>query len=252
MLIWATLLVLTGITQISAQTVSPTSVGTWTYQGCFVDDPFRQLQHQQFVTGGMTAEACTSACKTAGFALAGLEFGGECWCDSFLHGTLPFADSQCAQMTCSGNSAETCGGSNRLQVYLDTSAAPPDTSVCVATSGEDFSPVAVTKSTPATQTRLNLIDVGVGGTHAFLLTADTCPSCKVEGNVEDGDLFILSSLYPDAAFVEFFNATTGESPVARELFSVENNVFCEQISPVTGRIGPPVVDASLSYLCKLT
>ncbi|KAJ7682279.1 WSC domain-containing protein [Mycena polygramma] len=245
MFFWTPLLVLTGaITQILAQIVTPTSVGPWTYQGCFVDDPFRQLQHQQFVSGGMTAEACTSACKTAGFALAGLEFGGECWCDSFLQGTLQFPDSQCAQMACSGNSAETCGGPDRLQVYLDTSAAPPDTSACAITSGEDFSPVAVTKSTPATQTRLNLIDVGVGGTHAFLLTADTCPSCRVEGVVQNGDLFVLSSLYPDATFVEFFNATTGNSPVARENFSIENNVFCAQISPVTGRIGPLVVAAN--------
>jgi hypothetical protein len=42
------------------------------------DGSFRQLQHQKFVTGGMTVEACTSACKTSGFAMAGLEFGGEC------------------------------------------------------------------------------------------------------------------------------------------------------------------------------
>ncbi|KAJ7908673.1 WSC domain-containing protein [Mycena leptocephala] len=244
MFIWASLLVLTGFTQISAQTVSPTAVGTWTYQGCFIDNPFRQLQHQKFVTGGMTVEACTSACKTAGFALAGLEFGGECWCDSFLQGTDKFPDSQCAQMACSGNSAETCGGPNRLQVYLDTSAAPPDTSVCVLSNSEDFSPVAVTKSTPSTQTRLNLIDVGVAGTTAYLLTADTCPSCKVEGEVQNGDLYVLSALYPSAAFVEFFSATTGESPVGRELFSVQNTVFCAQISPVTGRIGPLVVAAN--------
>ncbi|KAJ7448964.1 WSC domain-containing protein [Mycena latifolia] len=244
MFIWASLLVLAGVTQISAQTVAPIVVGPWTYQGCFIDGSFRQLQHQQFVTGGMTVEACTSACKTAGFALAGLEFGGECWCDSFLHGTEKFADSQCAQMACSGNSAETCGGPGRLQIYLDTSAAPPDTSVCVLSSGEDFSPIVVTKSTPATQTRLNLIDVGVGGTHAFLLTADTCPSCKVEAIVQNGDLFVFSSLYPDASFVEFFNADTGDSPFAREFFSLENNVFCVQISPVTGRIGPLVVAAN--------
>ncbi|KAJ6458639.1 hypothetical protein C8R47DRAFT_1203128 [Mycena vitilis] len=32
----------------------------------------------------------------------------------------------------------------------------------------------------------------------------------------------------DATFVKFFNATTGNSPVARENFSVENNVFCAQ------------------------
>jgi hypothetical protein len=133
-------------------------------------------------------------------------------------------------MACSGNSAETCGGPNRLQVYLDTSAAPPDTSVCVLGSSEDFSPVAVTKSTPATQTRLNLIDVGVAGTTAYLLTADTCPSCKVEGDVQNGDLYVLSALYPSAAFVEFFSATTGESPVGRELFSVQNTVFCAQVS----------------------
>ncbi|KAJ7442543.1 WSC domain-containing protein [Mycena galericulata] len=242
---WAPFLVLAAVTQILAQTVTPSSVGPWTYQGCFIDDPFRQLQHQKFVTGGMTAEACTSVCKTAGFALAGLEFGGECWCDSFLQGTDQFADSQCTQMVCAGNSTETCGGPDRLQVYLDTSAAPPNTSVCVVTSSEDFSPVVVTKSTPATQTRLNLIDVGVDGTHAFLLTADTCgPSCEVEGDVQNGDLYVLSSLYPDAEFVEFFNVTTGESPVARQLFSIENNVFCAQISPVTGRIGPLVVAAN--------
>ncbi|KAJ6491059.1 WSC domain-containing protein [Mycena sanguinolenta] len=244
MFILAPLLVFTAVAQISAQTVAPTSVGSWTYKGCFIDNPFRQLQHQKFVTGGMTVEACTSACKTAGFALAGLEFGGECWCDSFLQGTKQFADSQCAQMTCSGNSAETCGGPDRLQVYLDTSAAPPQTGVCVVTNSEDFSPIAVSKSTPATQTRLNLIDAGVGGTHAFLLTADICPTCKVEGEVQLGALLVLSSLYPDAAFVEFFNATTGDSPIGRELFTPQTNVYCAQISPVTGRIGPLVVAAN--------
>jgi hypothetical protein len=108
---------------------------------------------------------------------------------------------------------------------------------------------------------LNLIDVGVAGTTAYLLTADTCPSCKVEGEVQNGDLYVLSALYPSAAFVEFFSATTGESPVGRELFSVQNTVFCAQvsfnlpykwsplivflqISPVTGRIGPLVVAAN--------
>ncbi|KAJ7362602.1 WSC domain-containing protein [Mycena albidolilacea] len=244
MFIWAFLLVFTCVAQVLAQTVTPIGVGPWTYQGCFIDDPFRQLQHQQFVTGGMTVEACTLACKTAGFALAGLEFGSECWCDSFLQGTQQFADSQCAQMTCSGNSAETCGGPDRLQVYLDSSAAPPQTNVCVVTNSEDFSPIAVTKSTPATQTRLNLVDVGVSGTHAFLLTADTCPSCKVEGDVQLGALLVLSSLYPDAAFVEFFNATTGDSPIGRELFTPQTDVYCAQISPVTGRIGPLVVAAN--------
>jgi hypothetical protein len=134
-------------------------------------------------------------------------------------------------MACTGNSTETCGGPDRLQVYLDTSAAPLDTTVCVNTNSEDFSPTVFAKSTPATPTRLNLIDVGVDGTHAFLLTADTCPSCVVEAIVQNGNLLVISSLYPEAVFVDFDNATTGESPIAREHtteFTI--NVFCSQVS----------------------
>ncbi|KAJ7309323.1 hypothetical protein DFH08DRAFT_486162 [Mycena albidolilacea] len=196
----------------------------------------------------MTAEACTSACKTAGFALAGLEFGGECWCDSFLHGTLQFEDSQCAQMACSGNSAQTCGGPDRLQVFGHLRSTPGHERLCPYRRGI-CSAVVVTKSTPATQTRLNLIDVtigaGVESTHAFVLTADTCPSCEVKTDVELGEFEVVSSLYPDAESVIFFNATTGESPVDRQDFTFrEDSIFCEQISPATGRIGPLVAAAN--------
>ena len=60
-------------------------------------------------------------------------------------------------------------------------------------------------------------------------------------------------------FVELYSVIAGESPIARELFSVENTVFCGQvksktllgcsdvccqINPVTGRIGPLVLAAS--------
>ncbi|KAJ7175162.1 hypothetical protein C8R43DRAFT_1201816 [Mycena crocata] len=254
MFISAPLLILAGITQILAQSVAPTAVGPWTYQGCFmwvplhyilpIDNPFRQLRHQQFVSGSMTVELCTSACKTAGFVVAGLEFGGECWCDAFLWGNDKFPDNQCAQMACKGNAAETCGGPDRLQVYLDSTAPTPDPSTCITTNTEDFKPVAVTKTTPATQTRLNLLDVGVDGTHAFLLTADLDPSSDVEGTIQNGDLLVLSTLYPSAAFVEFFNVPVGESPIARQLFTVQTDVFCAQISPVTGRLGPHVVAAN--------
>jgi len=237
----ASVIVLNCIRQISSQTI-PSIVGTWTYQGCFVDDPFRQLQHQPSVSGGMTVEACTSACQAAGYPLAGLEYASQCFCDSFLQGTNRFPDSQC-NMVCTGNSAEFCGAGNRLQVYLDTSAPAPNTSACVSSNGEDSTPIAVRQDL-AIPFRLNLLDVGVGGTHAFLLTTDTCASCRVESNLQNGDFYVLSSLYEDAAFVEFYSVTAGESPIARELFSVENTVFCAQINPVTGRIGPLVLAAN--------
>ena len=38
----------------------------------------RALTQGQGVTGGMTVAKCVAACKTAGLALAGMEYAGEC------------------------------------------------------------------------------------------------------------------------------------------------------------------------------
>jgi len=201
----------------------------------------------------MTVEACTTACQAAGYPLAGLEYASQCCtfqyfissldftnfsvCDSFLHGTNRFPDSQC-NMVCTGNSSEFCGAGNRLQVYLDTSAPAPDPSVCVG--GEDFTPIAVRQDL-GIPFRLSLVDVGVGGTHAFLLTTDTCASCRVEGDIEVGVLYVESAL-PGGDLVEFYSVTTGESLIANG--ATVNATFCGQSNPVTGRIGPLVLAAN--------
>jgi len=39
------------------------------------------------VAGGATAESCTAACKSAGYGLAGLEYGKECC--KFIRSDLP-------------------------------------------------------------------------------------------------------------------------------------------------------------------
>lgn len=68
----------------------------------------------------MTVELCQSACKSAGYSIAGLEYSQECWCgNSFVNGGVYVsADgaSGCT-MTCKGNTKEWCGGSNRLSAY---------------------------------------------------------------------------------------------------------------------------------------
>jgi hypothetical protein len=70
----------------------------------------------------MTVAGCTSACQTAGYILAGCEYGGECWCDNtFTNGgtiapTTPDGLSGCSSL-CNGNLSEYCGGASRLNVY---------------------------------------------------------------------------------------------------------------------------------------
>ncbi|KAF9560657.1 WSC-domain-containing protein [Agrocybe pediades] len=107
----------------STATIKQTA-GSFQYKGCFddgVNGAPRSLATQLSVSGGVTAESCTAACKAAGFTLAGLEFGQECWCDKYMSLAIPAPDSDC-NMVCNADNSELCGAGNRLAVYQDTSA----------------------------------------------------------------------------------------------------------------------------------
>ena len=75
----------------------------------------------------MTIEGCTSSCLAAGYQLAGVEYGRECYCASTgdNHGNyVGFEDAGCNRV-CTGNNLEICGGEDRISVYSYT--GPPTT-----------------------------------------------------------------------------------------------------------------------------
>jgi hypothetical protein len=55
---------------------------SWTFLGCYTDNVSgRAVPDGEAVAGGtdaMTNELCQATCLTAGFTLAGTEYGGEC------------------------------------------------------------------------------------------------------------------------------------------------------------------------------
>ncbi|TAQ84788.1 hypothetical protein B7494_g6896 [Chlorociboria aeruginascens] len=110
---------------------------SWTFLGCYTDNVSgRALPNSEAVEGGsaaMTNELCQSACQAARFSIAGTEYSGECWCgNAIANGGGPASDgSALCNMVCNGNSAETCGGSNRLDVYQ----YKPSTSTSTAKRG---------------------------------------------------------------------------------------------------------------------
>lgn len=59
----------------------PTQTG-WNFLGCYADNVNgRTLANQVQVAGGasaMSIEACETACKSAGYTIAGVEYSGEC------------------------------------------------------------------------------------------------------------------------------------------------------------------------------
>ncbi|KAK3671659.1 fungal class II heme-containing peroxidase [Recurvomyces mirabilis] len=109
---------------VTAGAIGGRASASWTYAGCYYDDVNnRILMHPSYTDYDIqTVETCTSYCAANNFAVAGVEYSSECYCDYALPaGVTKEPETDCS-MTCAGNSSETCGGPNRLSVYTTGAA----------------------------------------------------------------------------------------------------------------------------------
>ncbi|KAK8086537.1 hypothetical protein PG994_001511 [Apiospora phragmitis] len=60
---------------------------------------------------------CQKACDTAGYNLAGLELGRECWCGNAIEGANNPVDPSVCNMNCPGDDTESCGGVLALSMF---------------------------------------------------------------------------------------------------------------------------------------
>jgi hypothetical protein len=87
------------------------------YAGCFKDSRDRALAGEiRPNLGAISNTLCVSYCKSKGWALAGTEYGGQCYCGNSLTGSALLEDSSCS-LPCEGEKSETCGGDWSLSVY---------------------------------------------------------------------------------------------------------------------------------------
>ena len=93
--------------------------GSWTSSGCYTDNVnFRTLASGAWLSlDNMTAAACIEFCDGNGFTVAGTEYTRECFCGFSLAPGSRTVDAAECYMPCTGNSAEPCGGPNRLNVF---------------------------------------------------------------------------------------------------------------------------------------
>ena len=105
-------------------------------KGCFEDDnaPGEKRLLKYVASGSIgspgkagTQEECAEfCCHQNHAAVAGMEFGGQCWCDDSFSppaGTLR-PPKDCEATKCSGNSSQACGGPNRIYVFTATCQKP--------------------------------------------------------------------------------------------------------------------------------
>ncbi|KAH6603806.1 wsc domain-containing [Trichoderma cornu-damae] len=119
--------------------------------GCYTEATGARAFANFIGTTNKTVASCLEACKADGYVYAGLEYGGECWCDdSFGKGSVPAPMEDCS-MTCNDDSTEFCGGPNRLNVYqLEkpvVTASVPTASAPLTVSGSPPTSPATTEPT---------------------------------------------------------------------------------------------------------
>ncbi|KIK56705.1 hypothetical protein GYMLUDRAFT_204660 [Collybiopsis luxurians FD-317 M1] len=122
----AILLQLTLHTCSSTIETRQTSIPTgWSVFGCYTDNTSagRLLRTNSGLPANtITPAVCIEYCSSNNWAYAGVEYGGECWCDEELHetGFQGINASFCnTGKPCSGDPTQTCGGSNIIEVFWD-------------------------------------------------------------------------------------------------------------------------------------
>ncbi|PVF98141.1 WSC-domain-containing protein [Serendipita vermifera] len=99
----------------------PTPTTSWTpaQGGCWSDnvDHQRALDHSGGNADDMTPAKCQAICEAAGFMLAGVEYGRECFCGNTIMGNNRPSAGICT-MTCSGDPNQICGGPDAINIYV--------------------------------------------------------------------------------------------------------------------------------------
>ncbi|WVR09514.1 hypothetical protein IAU60_006582 [Kwoniella sp. DSM 27419] len=111
------------------------TVSGWDYVGCVTEGSKRALPAKSYTDSAMTAELCTSYCKTQGYSLAGLQGWNQCYCDNALRNGLgTSAAAWTCDQTCGGDNTEICGGHWKMSLYQASSGSATPSSSRAATS----------------------------------------------------------------------------------------------------------------------
>jgi hypothetical protein len=89
------------------------------FTGCYTEATnMRALTGSAYFDDLMTVEKCANAC--AGFKHFGIEYGRECYCGNTINDGSVEAQLADCSFACPGDSSESCGAGDRLNLYTRT------------------------------------------------------------------------------------------------------------------------------------
>jgi len=105
--------------------------GTFLSIGCWSDSPQARTLHDfEISVNPLTVQACVKKCNSEGLALAGVEFGQECYCGNAILNDADLLPRSSCNVACTGNNKTVCGGAGAINLYLNLlkpfiTAGPP-------------------------------------------------------------------------------------------------------------------------------
>lgn len=84
---------------------------------CVADTTSRLLRVDLGKFDDNSPEACKDSCRELGYALAGVEYGEECFCGNTPPLTSTIVDQDECDEPCTGDATQMCGGSWNMNVY---------------------------------------------------------------------------------------------------------------------------------------
>lgn len=201
---------------VSSSTPSSTAITSpsLNYLGCFTDsiaargiNDFPRLVNAQ----SMTVELCQSYCSQfSGAVIFGIEYGQECYCGTQLYCPSVKTSEATCNTPCPGNSTETCGAGNALNVYGNFPANNPPS--CASTSLSSVVTVATSTSssivTIATTTSSSIVTIATTTSKAS--TSSTASNAASASNTASNT--VSASLTATSGSSIATNVPTNNSP----------------------------------------
>ncbi|KAM5351355.1 hypothetical protein ACJ41O_004078 [Fusarium nematophilum] len=183
--------------------------------GCYTDasSKGRALSWSQDLDGAtMTPSKCLGACSDQGFPLAGIEYGGECYCGNVLANDTVKVDASECSMNCNGDSSFKCGGPSRLSLFVseDMLSLQPCGWKPAADGGQSSSSTTST-STTSTTTTSSTTDTSTATTSTTTTSSSSTSSTTASSTSTTASSTSTTTLSTSTSTTQSSTATTSRT-----------------------------------------
>ncbi|WVO19777.1 uncharacterized protein IAS62_001067 [Cryptococcus decagattii] len=185
----------------------------WYALGCGLDSEDRLLSSYFIRLDNMTVDSCLTICEDRGYMYGGLEYSDECYCGNSLPSSTSYDSNRC-DMSCAGDSEDTCGGTWAIELFKLMSS--PSSTYADSMSTDSATTTLVTSTDTASATSLASI-------------INSASAVTVTSGYASGAATVTESTTTSASVIASTSTTSTESAASAASTSVPSSSGTHQV-----------------------